>query len=681
MTTEECQLLNDSASHRTNEAAPGPEVRPPASGEVGKATTDLTTELIFAEREINRLRLRVDELKQSLSYRIAAPIRILERGFRSWRKRSLLRNIHKAIHAQRNRRSLDWRFAFRSDPDRYGEWISVYDSPSDAAREAVRDDLARWPRLPLVSIMIDARECLHPELQPTIQSLSEQLYPEIEVIIACRDEPQARAFEAKFDEFQVSNRIRWIISGVEQATSAVAVRLLADAKGELGLSAPPGIRLSSTGLYLIIAEWLSHPGAAFVYPDEDATDSEGKRCYPFFKPDWSRELSYAIDLAGPGTVFDLAKVRAVGGVDRHAGEVWRWNLTLRLAEHFGRQAAHHLPFVTIHVPMAPQSNSAGISDAEKMLSSHLSRLGAGAEVEVSASSHIKIKYSIPAPAPPVCAIVPTRDKVEVLRRCVSGLLHQTDYPDLKVMVVDNGSAEPATHEYFRLLKLDRRVEILSYPGPFNFAAIHNRAVRAASGEILALINNDIEIIHTSWLREMVSLAIRPSTGVVGAKLLYPNERIQHAGVVMGFGRGAGHIYQGLPRFSPAQYPLLELVQNVSAVTGACMVLRRSIYEEVGGMDETFAVNFNDVDLCLRIADEGYDIVWTPHAELYHRESFTRESNPEGFQRELELFRRRWKSRVDVDPFYNPNLTLETPYRELAFPPRVQPPWRHKAADR
>jgi GT2 family glycosyltransferase len=368
-------------------------------------------------------------------------------------------------------------------------------------------------------------------------------------------------------------------------------------------------------------------------------------------------------------------------VDRHAGEVWLWNLTLRLAHHFGPQAANHLPFVTVHSPITARKSSAYLADAKKMISSHLAELSADAQVEITTNSHLKIKHSIPTPAPSVCAIIATRDNVDVLRRCMSGLLHQTDYPNLTVIVVDNDSAEAATHEYFRSLKHDCRVKIFSFSGPFNFSAIHNKAVRATDAKLLALVNNDIEIIHANWLSEMVSLALRPKTGVVGAKLIYPDERIQHAGVIIGLGGSADHVHRGLPRIASDRYGLLHLVQNVSAVTAACMVLRRSIYEQVGGMDENFAINFNDVDLCLRIGKAGYDVVWTPHAELYHWESLTRGRNKHGFGQELELLKSRWLSRIEADPFYNPNLTLETPYRELAFPPRVHPPWRNKGLRR
>jgi GT2 family glycosyltransferase len=516
-------------------------------------------------------------------------------------------------------------------------------------------------------------------LKPTIQSLSEQLYPKTEIIIACRDEAQAHAFEAQFSAFPGSNRIRWVVSDADQVTSAVILRLVADAKGELGLAARPGIRFSASGLYLIVAEWLSHPDAAFIYPDEDMVDAEGNRCFPFFKPDWSSELACSIDLAGPGTVFSLEKARAIGNVDRYVGEVWLWNLTLRLAHRFGPQAARHLPFVTVHSPTTARKNSVCTIDAKKMISNHLAALCADAQVEITANSHLKIRYSIPTPAPSVCAIVATRDNVDVLRRCVSGLLHQTDYHNLKVIIVDNDSTQSATHEYFRSLKHDCRVQILPYPGSFNFAAIQNSAVRTTDAELLALVNNDIEIIHPNWLGEMVSLALRAQIGVVGAKLIYPDERIQHAGVIMGLSGAADHIHRGLPRFASGQYGLLDLVQNVSAVTAACMVLRRSIYDQVGGMDESFAINFNDIDLCLRIGKEGYDIVWTPRAELYHWESLTRGRNQDGFGQELELLKSRWISCIEADPFYNPNLALETPYRELAFPPRIHPPWRNKLA--
>jgi hypothetical protein len=244
---EACQLSNKSKFHPTTQADQSAGC-PPTPGQLNNEITELATELAHAEREIHRLRFRVDELKQTFSYRIAAPIRFVERGFRSWRRRSLLANIRKMMQAKRRPGPADWRMASPPHRGRYGEWIAAYDTPSDAVREFIRNDIARWPRRPLVSILIDARQCQDPELTPTIQSLSEQLYSESEIVVACRDEPQVQMFKATFNKLPISDRLRWVVSDVNQIASVVARRLVTDAKGELGLCARPGICFSPSGL-------------------------------------------------------------------------------------------------------------------------------------------------------------------------------------------------------------------------------------------------------------------------------------------------------------------------------------------------------------------------------------------------------------------------------------------------
>jgi GT2 family glycosyltransferase len=248
------------------------------------------------------------------------------------------------------------------------------------------------------------------------------------------------------------------------------------------------------------------------------------------------------------------------------------------------------------------------------------------------------------------------------------------------MIIDNESHEPATLEYFASLRSHNAVRILEYKGDFNYSSINNFAVRHATGDVICLLNNDTEIIHTDWLSEMVSHAMRDTVGAVGAKLLYPDDSIQHAGVLIGYGGLAGHTFSMLPVETPVQFGRTETMQNVSCVTAACLVLRKSVFDEVSGLDEkAFAVAYNDVDLCLKIASSGYRIVWTPYAQLYHHESasrgrsLTRKARARD-RREGEALRQRWSKRIAADPNMNPNVSIDhTDYRP-AFPPRVRRPW-------
>jgi GT2 family glycosyltransferase len=280
----------------------------------------------------------------------------------------------------------------------------------------------------------------------------------------------------------------------------------------------------------------------------------------------------------------------------------------------------------------------------------------------------------------VTLIIPTRNRFDLLRRCVESVYRKTTYPNFELIIVDNQSDETATLNYLATLERERGVKILRYDAPFNFSAINNLAVRHARGEIIGLINNDLEVITPDWLNEMVSHAIRSEVGVVGAMLYYPDNTIQHAGTILGWGGVAGHAYKKRPRGYPGQASRAMLCQNLSAVTAACLVVRRQVFDEVGGLDESsLAVGFNDVDLCLRIMEKGYRNLWTPYAEMYHHESASRgyENTPERksrFEKECEYMKQRWGKLLLNDPAYNPNLALDKATFSLAIPPRVTKPW-------
>jgi GT2 family glycosyltransferase len=271
----------------------------------------------------------------------------------------------------------------------------------------------------------------------------------------------------------------------------------------------------------------------------------------------------------------------------------------------------------------------------------------------------------------------------LLQRCIDTIYQRTTYRPFELMIVDNQSDDSATLEYLRRIERERGLRILRYNAPFNYAAINNFAVQHARGEIIGLLNNDLEVITPDWLEEMVSHAIQPEIGAVGAMLYYPNNTIQHAGMILGLGTMAGvsgHPYQNKPAGYPGQGSRALVCQNLSSVTAACLVLRRQVFEEAGGLDEAnLAVAFNDVDLCLRIMEKGYRNVWTPYAELYHYESASRgyeETHRKlaRFEKESEYMRQRWGELLWNDPAYNPNLALDREAFTLAFPPRVQKPW-------
>jgi GT2 family glycosyltransferase len=304
-----------------------------------------------------------------------------------------------------------------------------------------------------------------------------------------------------------------------------------------------------------------------------------------------------------------------------------------------------------------------------------------ATVTAGYQSQLRIVYKLPKPSPLVSLVIGTRDKDDLLRQIVAGVLDRTDYETVEIIIVDNQSSSPSTLAYLDKISADPRVTVLSFDAPFNFSAINNLGVRAARGTIVGLLNNDLKVIASDWLREMVSQALRPEIGAVGAKLLFPNDTIQHGGIILGVGGVAGHAHKYLPRDSNGYIHRAVLCQNFSAVTGACMVLRKEVFDEVGGFNELdLPVAYNDVDLCLRIRKKGYRILWTPYAELYHLESASRgpDDSPENelrYNTERDYVFRTWGREIIHDAHYNPNLTIAAEDFSLAVPPRTVSKWR------
>jgi GT2 family glycosyltransferase len=317
----------------------------------------------------------------------------------------------------------------------------------------------------------------------------------------------------------------------------------------------------------------------------------------------------------------------------------------------------------------------------KALSEHFARQGIEAEISSALEIYHRVRWPLPADLPLVSLVIPTRNRADMLRRCVEGIRHRTDYAPWELIIVDNGSDEQDALDYLARLQGDPRIRVLKDDQPFNFASLNNRAAALARGSILGFLNNDLAVIERDWLREMVSQALREGIGAVGARLLYPDGQVQHAGVVLGIGGVAGHLHRFTRAGDAGYFGRAQLAQNFSAVTAACMLVPKPVFEMVGGFDAAnLPIAFNDVDLCLRIVDQGYRIVWTPHATLYHHESASRghEDTPQKqarFRSECAYMRARWGDRLLSDPNFNPNLSLDSEIPALAFPPRVATPSR------
>jgi len=282
----------------------------------------------------------------------------------------------------------------------------------------------------------------------------------------------------------------------------------------------------------------------------------------------------------------------------------------------------------------------------------------------------------------VSVLIPFRDQAALTRRCVQSLLRQRDGVPLEIMLIDNGSTEPEAIGLAREFQAQSAVPVIGVRDeqPFNFSALNNVGVQHCTGDVLGFLNNDLEFVSSAWLEKMVAQAIREDVGAVGARLLFPNNLLQHGGVILGIGGVAGHNHKGRPKEDPGYFNRAILSQNLSAVTAACLLMRRTVFEAINGFDEGLSVAFNDVDLCLRIRESGFKVIYEPEAELYHHESASRgyENTAEKFarfEREVDTMKQRWAHILRSDPYYNPNLTNLSEDFVFAFPPRVRRAWR------
>ncbi len=426
-------------------------------------------------------------------------------------------------------------------------------------------------------------------------------------------------------------------------------------------------------------------GSAWAYADCDRDGPQGERSLPWLKPVWDIDLFIGADIFSPGAIYSASILKeaivllSAEGANRSIN--WH-DLTagIALATETSNARVTHLPRVLYHraSDKAASPDQAGpCLKRQQAITWLCQQLAPGATVSqvIDYPALLRAHWPLPGRLPRVSLIVPTRDQYKLLRACIEGLLNDTDYPDLEILVIDNQSSDPLTLTYLSELRM-RGVKVLSHPYPFNYSTINNRAASIATGELIGLVNNDIEIIEASWLKEMVSRLQRPNVGAVGAKLLWPNRMVQHGGVVVGINGLAAHAGNLLSDPDAGYMGLNQICRQQSAVTAACLLTKKSIYDALGGLNERhFPVAFNDVDFCLRIRASGHKIIWTPFAKLIHAESASRgkDLSPEKkarAQREQMHFISAWTESGSMDPFYSPSLTLDYlsgPYGGLRVP--------------
>lgn len=427
--------------------------------------------------------------------------------------------------------------------------------------------------------------------------------------------------------------------------------------------------LHPSALYEVMRAICEH-GADFIYTDENTFSEEPHDAYnPHFKPDFSPDTLRSYNYICHLSVFSRELLDSVGYFRSEYDGSQDYDLILRLTEK-AKKIFHirkilyywraHKNSVAQDVGAKPYT----ITAAKKALAAHLERCGLKGEVlDSSVPTTYHIKYEIDG-NPLISVIIPNKDHTDDLDVCLKSLYGKSLYKNFEVIIVENNSTEKETFEYYEKVKQQyEKLNVVTWTGIFNYSAINNFGVNYAKGEYVLLLNNDVEIINGSCLEEMLMFAQRKDVGAVGAKLYYSDDTVQHAGVILGLGGIAGHSHKHFDRHDPGYAARASIAQNLTACTAACLMMRRDVFDEVGGLDESFEVAFNDVDLCMKIREKGYLIVFTPYAELYHYESKSRgnDDTPEKLERfhgEVRRFEMKWQKQLDDgDPYYNPNLTL------------------------
>jgi len=595
--------------------------------------------------EVSGLEEQIQAMRRSTSWRVSAPLRWLSR---------------------RLQKGADGDPAGAARGGSYAEWVRSYDSAPPSARQ---DSMGGGPA---ISIVLAAQAGQAGALRATVDSIRAQACERWDLVIAAEAGAALGEFEA--------DRTR-LCRSLEEALASVS--------GDWILWLEPGDLLPPHALGHFAGEIGRHEEARIIYADDDRLDAQGQRSDPRFKPDWNLDLLYAQASQAYPALIAKALVAEAGGLGRgFDGQAAHYDLFLRCMERLRPGQIRHIPRVLCHrslmQPPAGEGEGGGEGEA-RALARHFERTATPAHVLTTEAGR-RVQYPLPLELPLVSLIIPTRNGLALLRRCIESIVLLTTYANYEILVVDNGSDDPQALAYLAGLNSQPGISGIRDERPFDYAALNNLAARQARGEVLGLVNNDIEVITPGWLEEMVSLALQPGVGAVGAKLLYPDESIQHGGVLLGVGTGtgvAGHAHKFLPATEGGYMQRALLTQSFSAVTAACLVVRKALYEQLGGLDEVhLKIAYNDVDFCLRLQEAGYRNVWTPYAELFHHESATRGSDmtPEKRQRfaaEEAYMRQRWGAWIAHDPAYNPNLSRYGEDFGLAWPPRV--PWAGGAA--
>lgn len=657
-----------------------------ARAELDRDLRELGSRLMQGERErfdllleIDRLRGRLRAIRSAPSYRLAGPLRLVERLVASLRKRRIGDNLRRVAAGLRGHMPARAAPPMAPGAEPYSRWIAAHDELDDADRAAIASRIAAFARRPLISVVMPVRDPPAAFLRAALDSVHAQLYPDWELCIA-DDASTAPHVRAILEDARADPRVKVAFRPAAGGITAASNAALELARGEFAALLDHDDVLAPHALYLVAAAILEQPDLTMIYSDEDLIEESGARAAPYFKPDWNPDLLLGHNCVSHLGCFRVETIRAIGGFRQGFEGSQDWDLALRVAARSHPRQIRHLPFVLYHWRRSPtgdnfstRSLATAAESARRAVRQALAAQGHDCIViPIGLSSFQRVLWPLPLPAPLVSVIIAAGDGRGDLRRRIEELRARTDYPALEILIVDDGR-DRATSAVLDACRAAGIARVLHQSAAFGRAAANNRAAAEARGEVLLFLDRDVEPANRSWLAEMAAQAARGEIGAVGALLRDPDGGVGHGGLfVRGDGPFAAH--RRHPRASRGVYGRLVLAQNFRAVSGACMAVRKVVFDQVCGFNEDLA-HFGDVDFCLRVQAAGYRVLWTPFAELSDWRSASRSVDHGLAMREWAMLRQIWGAAIDEDPFHNPNLAPGDDGFGLADPPRVKRPWR------
>ena len=560
------------------------------------------------------------------------------------------------------------RLCERMEPEEvpYGPWFEKH-KPS--AEELERQRKKKWKNPPLISVAVPAYRTPPGFLEQMILSVKEQTYPHWELCIvnASRGEDGMEQVLGRYAGGDERIRVKNLEENLGIAGNTNEA--LEMARGEfVGLLDHDDL-LAPQALFRIAEALTADPQADAVYTDEDKVTTDlSEHFQPHFKPDFNLDLLRSNNYITHFFVVRTRLAREAGGFRREFDGAQDYDFIFRCTEE--AKKVLHVPEVLYHwrthkasTADNPASKMYAFEAGKRAIEAHLARCGQEGTVSLRKDlGFYRVEYPVQG-EPLVSILIPNRDQKETLEKCLNSIWEKSTYKNYEILIVENNSSSPEIFNYYREIEKRPGVRILTWKEGFNYSAINNFGEKSAAGDYLLFLNNDVEVINPGWIEELLGNCQRKEVGIVGAKLYYPDDTIQHAGTVIGIGGIAGHAFLNMPRSRTGYLHKASLQMDLSAVTAACMMMKRQVFEQLGGFEERLSVAFNDVDLCLRTVQAGYLVVYNPEVELYHYESKSRgaedsEEKVRRFQEEIEFMRCRWMDLLKKgDPYYNRNLTL------------------------